>query len=93
MPYIKQEKRKPIDAQINFLEHLIPTSGELNYTITKLCLAYIEQRGLCYGTINDIVGVLECAKMEFNRRLIANYEDTKIKENGDVIGYEKESKN
>jgi len=87
MPYIKQEKRPAIDEHINFLEHLIPTDGDLNYVITKLCLAYVEQHGKSYHTLNDITGALECAKLEFNRRLIGPYEDSKIKENGDV-GYE-----
>lgn len=69
------------------MEHLIPTDGDLNYVITKLCLAYVEQHGKSYHTLNDITGALECAKLEFNRRLIGPYEDSKIKENGDV-GYE-----
>jgi hypothetical protein len=37
-----------------------------------------------YAEINEVVGVLECCKLELYRRLAAPYEDTKIKENGDV---------
>ena len=88
MPYIKQEKRTPIDSQINVLEHLVTNEGDLNYTITCLCLAYIEQNGKKYSTINSAVGALECAKLEMYRRLAAPYEDLKAKENGDLIGYE-----
>ena len=40
--------------------------------------------GNSYATINDIIGALEGAKMEFYRRVVAPYEDEKIKENGDV---------
>ena len=87
MPYIKQEKRKPIDAQINVLEHLVTNEGDLNYTITCLCLAYIEENGKKYATINSAVGALECAKLEMYRRLAATYESEKCLENGDIVGY------
>jgi hypothetical protein len=40
--------------------------------------------GKNYKHINEIIGVLECAKQEFYRRVAAPYEDTKIQENGDV---------
>jgi hypothetical protein len=39
---------------------------------------------LRYYHINKAVGVLECIKMEFYRRVAAPYEDTKIEQNGDV---------
>jgi hypothetical protein len=34
--------------------------------------------------MNDIIGVLEAAKTEFYRRIIAPYEDIKIQDNGDM---------
>ena len=34
--------------------------------------------------IRSACGALECAKLEFARRIVAPYEDAKIKENGDV---------
>ena len=43
------------------------------------------RRGKCYATMNEIVGALECAKHEFQRRVMNNYEDLKCKENGDVF--------
>ena len=58
--------------------------GELNFAITKLCVEYMMRKGKKYATINDIVGVLECAKQEFYRRVAAPYEDLKCEENGDV---------
>jgi hypothetical protein len=58
--------------------------GQLNYAITCVLKDYIEMNDLNYQTINDIVGALEGAKLEFYRRVAAPYEDTKIKENGDV---------
>ena len=78
MPYIKQERRL-MAAQV-----YPQNAGELNYAFTKLALTYIEQQGKNYQHINDVVGALEGAKMEFYRRLAVPYEDTKIAENGDV---------
>ena len=37
-----------------------------------------------YARINELIGVLECAKLELYRRIAVPYEDTKIAENGDV---------
>jgi hypothetical protein len=59
-------------------------SGELNFQLTELIKNYLEYHGLKYRTISDIVSALEGAKLEFYRRVAAPYEDTKIKENGDV---------
>jgi len=81
MPYIKEEDR------LVFESITLPgtaTAGELNYLITKICQDYIANKGLSYSTLNDITGALENCKLEFYRRLVAPYEDTKIKENGDV---------
>lgn len=79
MPYIKQEDRLPIPE-------MIPESaGDLNYLITKLLLEYIDEKGgMSYTVVNEVVGVLECAKLELYRRLAAPYEDEKRELNGDV---------
>ena len=78
MPYIEKDYREA-------LEDLTPLNpGELNYKITKTCIEYLEAEGTCYKTINEIIGALECAKMEFYRRVGVPYEQTKIEENGDV---------
>jgi hypothetical protein len=58
--------------------------GELNYVFTEIALRYIRDFGLNYAHVNDVIGALECAKLEFYRRLAAPYEDKKIAENGDV---------
>jgi len=55
--------------------------------VTKLCLEWIsKQTAEGYTTYNEVVGVLECAKLEMYRRAVAPYEDEKIAENGDVYG-------
>jgi hypothetical protein len=65
-----------------------PVTGgpsDLNYTITRLCDAYICARGgASYTLLNEVIGVLECAKLELYRRVAAPYEDKKLQANGDV---------
>jgi len=79
LPYIKQEIRDKIDDDL-----AIEEPGELNFLVSRLCDGYIAQNGLSYTTLNEIVGVLECAKMEIYRRVAARYEDIKLSENGEV---------
>jgi hypothetical protein len=79
MPYITQKERKDLENG-----KPIETAGQLNYTITTIILEYLVRNGKQYQTINDIIGALEGAKAEFQRRVVAPYEDIKIKENGDV---------
>jgi hypothetical protein len=84
LPYIKQENRKKFDDGVDKLIENITAAGELNYIITRLCLGYLRLKGKRYVNLNEIIGILECAKEEFYRRQVAPYEDEKIKENGDV---------
>lgn len=85
MPYIKQARRNSF-AEMGATGHhpIMVNPGELNYEITLKIKKYIEGHGLSYSTINDIIGALEGAKLEFYRRVAAPYEDKKIVENGDV---------
>lgn len=80
MPYIIHENRAKILLDVE----TISNCGELNYYISTLLNWYINQKGKNYSTINEVIGVLECAKLELYRRIAAPYEDTKIQENGDV---------
>jgi hypothetical protein len=79
MPYVEQKRRPSLDEG-----HLAIGPGELNYQITKLVLHYFREHGGKYLQINDVLGALEGAKLEFYRRVAAPYEDRKIAENGDV---------
>jgi hypothetical protein len=83
MPYIKQNRR-----EVLYPRSVVPaaTAGELNYQITMLCRRWLDTFGTNYEHINTVVGALECAKIEFSRRVAAPYEDLKIAENGDVYG-------
>lgn len=84
MPYIKQEDRIFFDQKISFNNNAIQSPGELNYLLTKIVDYYISSHGKSYTTINDAIGVLECAKLELYRRIASPYEDSKIQQNGDV---------
>lgn len=75
MPYIAQETREVMIKP--------ETPGELNYAITKLCVEYLGA-DVSYTRINEIVGVLECAKQEFYRRVAVPLEIEKCNMNGDV---------
>jgi len=80
MPYIKQVAREFLDIT----DGKPATAGELNYIISTACLEYIKEDGLSYKVINEVIGVLECAKLELYRRIASPYEDTKSDENGDI---------
>jgi hypothetical protein len=79
MPYITVDRREAL-THGDALEN----AGELNYIFTTEILGYIIKHGKSYQTFNDILGALEGAKQEFYRRVVAPYEDEKIKQNGDV---------
>jgi len=89
MPYIHKDDRVFYDPIIEMLNHQVAQSdynpGVLNYIISKL-IWEVFKKSPCYTTANELMGVLECAKLEFYRRQIAPYEDTKIHnpDNGDL---------
>jgi len=79
MPYVNEGVRSSLDDGRKPL-----SVGELNYLISKLVDGYLMGRGISYNTLNDAIGVLECAKLELYRRVAVPYENKKISENGDV---------
>jgi hypothetical protein len=87
MPYIKKENRPPIDKLVSpLIDHLksLPEDkqdGALNYVLTKIIKNLYP---LKYFHLNRALGVLSAVRSEFYRRVVAPFEDTKIKENGDV---------
>jgi len=78
MPYIASHLKHMLE-----ITHEPLTCGELNYMFTSLIKKYMAN-GVNYQKINDVVGALEGAKMEFYHRIARPYEDKKIEENGDV---------
>jgi len=89
MPYIEPNRRMKWDEAVQSIIALINSNeieddkleGELNYFITKLLKKVYKPK---YFEYNRAIGLLECIKQEFYRRDVAEYEDLKIKEHGDV---------
>lgn len=88
MPYIKEESRAILDYAIMELAARVNQgdgfAGKLNYAISKLFNYTLKDKGLNYANINEMVGALECIKLELYRRVASPYEDEKIELNGDV---------
>lgn len=90
MAYITKGKREQFGPEIISLENRIVEAeiysiGELNYVLTRLCIAFLNRFPKTnHHNLNKIVGVLECVKLEFYRRLAAPYLERKKKSNGDV---------
>lgn len=95
MPYIKPQDREKFIKAINeddigALDLLCEVSdkcqtvGEINYSISVIIHEYLKRKGLNYSNVNELIGVLECAKLELYRVIAAPYEDIKIEENGYV---------
>lgn len=82
MPYIKQENRTAMDEVVDLMEEVgVKADGDLNYILFKYCKYKIP---LSYNNIKNFCGELRQCATEIERRILANYEDQKIIENGDV---------
>lgn len=80
MPYITKQRRDELHVRAP------ETPGELNYLFTMHMLDYVDNMGLSYQVINDIIGALEGAKLEFYRRVVNGYENQAKENNGDIYG-------
>lgn len=97
MPYIKQEFRDELTPLIDALSQKIKEindknpaqtrDGLLNFALTEIMnQTFPDAR---YTDFNEIIGFLECCKLEYYRKKIAPYEDIKEKENGAVRQFDK----
>ena len=84
MPYIKPDARHTFESHIQNLASDAENAGDLNYIITKMLHLYIQKKWLKYANCNEVIGALECCKLELYRKVIAKYENEKIVENGGV---------
>jgi len=84
MPYITTSERKILDPRIQELGKLLQHEGQLNYVFFQLALMYVDMHAWKYKIMNTVMGVFTCCSMEFYRRKVVPYEETKIKENGDI---------
>lgn len=97
MPYIEKKNRSNYDSLINLIVKELKSEirvgnfgdikelpvGDVNYIFSSILWKLFKEIPK-YHTINDIVGVLECIKLEFYRRQAVDYEQKKIVENGDI---------
>jgi hypothetical protein len=90
LPYIKDENNLRHDIYVG--NKLPQNPGELNFAITMMLKDYIAEKGQSYQTINDILGALNGASLEFYRRIAVVYENGKISTNGDVYSNNTENK-
>ncbi len=83
MPYIKDIKRPLLDAVVETMADAgITADGDLNY----LLFAFFKRHFLPdYHVCKNFCGELRQCATEIERRLLAPYEDEKIKLNGDVL--------
>ena len=86
MPYIPQVTRAVIkDCLAEDSLNWVPSNaGDLNFVVSTFIANYIRANGCKYAVLNEMIGALECAKLELNRVIIGPYEDLKIQENGPV---------
>ena len=81
MPYINFMLRPKMDDVVAKMRRCdVNPDGCLNYTLFKLC----KQTCGNYAEYKNYIGELNECVAEIRRRLLAPYEDQKIKENGDV---------
>ena len=82
MPYIKQERRQPMDNIIGLMTlEKVKANGDLNYILFKFCKYQVEPS---YNNYKNFCGELRQCATEIERKILAPYEDQKILENGDV---------
>ena len=84
MPYIKPEDREKFNESAVKIGSLADCAGDLNYAITVIAHTYLKKKGIRYANINEVVGALECCKLEVYRAIAAPYESDKVVENGPV---------
>lgn len=82
MPYIADDKRRA-DLDSGFEP---VSAGELTYLLFRLVRGYWCSRPIGFQTASDILGALRSTQLEFERRLLAPYEDAKKADNRDVEG-------
>lgn len=88
MPYIEHISREKWDKVLKNLLYLVDEQanvGSINYILTRIITACPLDS---YYSINSMIGVLECAKLELYRRIAVPYEENKKEENGDVYAVE-----
>lgn len=92
MPYITDNYRRELDTEIDaFIKKINEIhaknpaqtrDGLLNYSFTRI-LNFVYPKTK-YHDLNELIGMLECLKLEYYRKRVGPYEDLKETENGPV---------
>lgn len=83
MPYIKENDRDFFNPSLDEIVDSIQNPGDVCYCVYYM-LKKVFEKDKKFKTISSLIGEIECAKMEFYRRIVVPYEDKKIIENGDI---------
>ncbi|MFA5599147.1 MAG: hypothetical protein WDA06_00985 [Phenylobacterium sp.] len=90
MPYIKEERKNELDVnkEINSIAKSLKDNnwgtGDFNYVISRIAWLLVKDN-ISYKTLSKARAAMNDASIEFYRRLMADYEDKKAEENGDVF--------
>lgn len=79
VPYVSKDRRKWLDqggAPSN--------AGELTFCLTRVVQRYVRTKKLSYQTLAETLGALRGVELDVYRRVLAEYEEKKQLENGDV---------
>ena len=85
MPYILEERRKLFDESLKNCADKCESAGDLCYCFYKIICYFIKRNGLSFDNWTKCVSALESTKLEFYRAYMEDYEDKKIRDNGDII--------
>lgn len=84
MPYIDPDRAKilrPPGYELDTTdEYLKP--GDVAWAISEDVAAYLRQNGVCFETLNAMIGVLENIKAELRLRVVDDYEGEKLAAGG-----------
>ena len=82
MPYVKNNRRDKLNEVVDkMVEAGVLADGDLNYILYKFCKYNVKPS---YNGYKNYCGELRQCATEIERRILANYEDGKITQNGDV---------
>ena len=81
MPYIKPVERLWLDPIVEEMRKRVTEPGHLAYVLFKFFLKAVQPKFISFCIW---VGAIILCVFEIYRRIIAKYENEKIRENGDV---------
>ncbi len=86
MPYIPSNRRDEIDNELltQGAGWQPSCAGDLNWLVTTFIDNMLNEKGIRYAHVNEMIGALECCKLELYRRIAAPYEDEVCDKNGDA---------